>query len=183
MRSYRIADLRSNIAIMPLLASNSTLCEMRLMKRNGWRNSQATNIASQEAKAIETPLTRLPPEIRAQIYSYLVAPRRLHVNRYILASGAKSPTTLLVSRTFYAEIRDYLFENHTFEILLSGVETPQPCKRRRDTRKDIVARLKVVKTIVMVARRLRIILSTGSGISKLSPESFTMGPGTARATS
>lgn len=133
------------------------------MRLANWLDRKTLSAAPNPAESeLRTPLTRLPPELRDQIYHYLVQTRPVHTCCFIEteSSSRKTPPSIfLVSRAFHAEAREYLFEYHTFTISFSGIKESERCKSRRAMKKLASHRLSTVKDVLVHARRLHILIS------------------------
>ena len=118
------------------------------------RHRQATTTMSPQ-----TPLHRLPLELRAHIYQYIVGPKLLDIRQLVWDhyTECTAPALLLVSRATYADVRDYLFHDCTFTIQLYRNQSSQRVRfyGRREGRQNILRRLKALETVVSSARHLR----------------------------
>ncbi|KAH9827611.1 hypothetical protein Tdes44962_MAKER00337 [Teratosphaeria destructans] len=110
-------------------------------------------------EAMKSPLGRLPPEIRAHVYKYVIKTRVLFLRHCVAGSaGRNPPAVLLASKSFYGESKDYLLENQSLILCLDGA-SPNKTRslERREKSGDVAARLGVVRDLLLKARNLRLI--------------------------
>jgi hypothetical protein len=122
----------------------------------------------------QSPLSRLPPELSAQIYNYLIKPRFVSLNDLI--SGAKhypQPNLFLVSKATRLDAKAHLFENGIFTIEVFGRAlrclSKEPCGTTRDTARDVIRRLNTLREVFLKARKLQLRFKAASRLAASSP--------------
>jgi len=129
--------------------------------------AQARNVANLLTTAsgtsqLQTPLSRLPPEIRKQIYGELITTSDIQVSALILGSSTyKPPSLFLTSRAFCAEAKDHLLANHIYTIHLYGNRVPMFCTNVGKTHHDVRGRLETLRTVIMNARKIELCVPLG----------------------
>ncbi|KAF2768074.1 hypothetical protein EJ03DRAFT_136126 [Teratosphaeria nubilosa] len=110
-------------------------------------------------EAAKSPLGRLPPELRADVYKHIIKTRVL-VLRHCVAgsSGRNPPAVFLASKSFYTEAKDYLLENQSLVLCLEGASPNKTLSlERRERSEDVAARLGGLRDLLLETRHLRLI--------------------------
>jgi len=116
------------------------------------------NAIRRHKTARRTPLVKPPVELRFQIYSYTLQSREVHIQDLVYGhSGAKPPPLSLVSKASYAEARDYILHYETHTVYLAGWKMTSFPESRRGITNYAARRLEALRTVLTLARRVRLI--------------------------